>query len=210
MRKSVLIALIHIGFWLCYALLMFLIVLILYSNEQVEATTGIGEVLQIMGLLAIGPSVICFYSFYSFLFPRFLRRKRYFLAFVLGVLMALGSVLITYAILWGLGSVAATGDSPWYEFVAALIFASVVGFTTGVIALIIRGFITWFEEVRQKEALLQKNQEIELALIKAQLDPHFLFNTINNIDVLMLRSADLASEYLNKLSDIMRFMLYET
>jgi len=47
-------------------------------------------------------------------------------------------------------------------------------------------------------------------LIKAQLDPHFLFNTLNNIDVLIIKNADEASNYLNKLSDILRFMLYET
>jgi len=47
-------------------------------------------------------------------------------------------------------------------------------------------------------------------LVKSQLDPHFLFNTLNNIDVLILKDATEASNYLNKLSDIMRFMLFET
>jgi LytS/YehU family sensor histidine kinase len=47
-------------------------------------------------------------------------------------------------------------------------------------------------------------------LVKSQLDPHFLFNTINNIDALLLKDPEVASEYLNKLSDILRFMLYET
>lgn len=51
---------------------------------------------------------------------------------------------------------------------------------------------------------------MELALIKNQINPHFLFNTINNIDVLIQKDPIKASEYLNKLSDIMRFMLYET
>jgi len=49
-----------------------------------------------------------------------------------------------------------------------------------------------------------------MALVKAQLDPHFLFNTLNNIDVLLVEDAVVASKYLNKLSDILRFMLYET
>jgi LytS/YehU family sensor histidine kinase len=64
--------------------------------------------------------------------------------------------------------------------------------------------------VKLKEALQEKNHAMELALVKSQLDPHFLFNTINNIDVLILKDADEASDYLNRLSDIMRFMLYET
>nr|WP_246615781.1 histidine kinase [Aquimarina litoralis] len=49
-----------------------------------------------------------------------------------------------------------------------------------------------------------------MALVKSQLDPHFLFNTLNNIDILILKNAEEASTYLNKLSDIMRFMLFET
>ena len=56
----------------------------------------------------------------------------------------------------------------------------------------------------------QKNFETELALIKAQLNPHFLFNTINNIDVLIQKDAEKASLYLNKLSDMLRFLLYES
>ncbi|MEY4904365.1 MAG: hypothetical protein RLZZ292_2180 [Bacteroidota bacterium] len=47
-------------------------------------------------------------------------------------------------------------------------------------------------------------------MVKSQLDPHFLFNTLSNIDVLIQKDAKKASDYLNKLSDIMRFMLYET
>ena len=76
--------------------------------------------------------------------------------------------------------------------------------------IIIKGFITWFEEIQVKEALQLKNLSTELDLIKSQLDPHFLFNTINNIDTLLLNSPELASQYLNKLSDILRFMLFET
>ena len=73
-----------------------------------------------------------------------------------------------------------------------------------------QGFITWIDEINMKEELSLKNNEIELALVKSQLDPHFLFNTINNIDVLISKNATAASNYLNKLSEIMRFMLYET
>jgi sensor histidine kinase YesM len=80
----------------------------------------------------------------------------------------------------------------------------------GVIGLVMKGFITWYEEIKLKEDLDHKNYEMELALVKSQISPHFLFNTINNIDVLIEKDAKKASVYLNKLSDIMRFMLYET
>jgi LytS/YehU family sensor histidine kinase len=80
----------------------------------------------------------------------------------------------------------------------------------GIIALVIKGFINWFNEIKLNEELREKNYEMEMALVKAQLDPHLLFNTINNIDALILKDAVGASDYLNKLSDIMRFILYET
>jgi two-component system LytT family sensor kinase len=76
--------------------------------------------------------------------------------------------------------------------------------------LILRGFVDWYANIKLIEDLRKKNYETELALVKSQISPHFLFNTLNNIDVLIAKDATKASEYLNKLSDIMRFMLYET
>ena len=72
-----------------------------------------------------------------------------------------------------------------------------------------RGFVNWYGDIKVKEALTRKTHEVELALVRARLDPHFLFNTLNNLDVLIARDPAIASEYLNKLSDIMRFVLYE-
>lgn len=94
--------------------------------------------------------------------------------------------------------------------IRTILFMSFIASIAGLAALILKGFITWVQEIKLKEELQQKNHEIEMALIKAQLDPHFLFNTLNNIDVLILKDATEASNYLNKLSDILRFMLYET
>jgi LytS/YehU family sensor histidine kinase len=94
--------------------------------------------------------------------------------------------------------------------VTVIIAMTIIGLISGMVALVIKGFITWFNEIKLKKALKEKNYEIEMALIKSKLDPHLLFNTINNIDALILIDAVEASNYLNKLSDIMRFMLYET
>ena len=80
----------------------------------------------------------------------------------------------------------------------------------GTIGLVIRGFITGYSDIIVKEELNRRNFETELALIKSQINPHFLFNTISNIDVLIQKNQNLASEYLNKLSEILRFSLYET
>jgi LytS/YehU family sensor histidine kinase len=77
----------------------------------------------------------------------------------------------------------------------------------GIVGCLFKGFISWYSEIRFKEQLVQKNLQSELALLKAQINPHFLFNTINNIDVLIEKEPKAASLYLKQLSDIMRFML---
>ncbi|MDB5210951.1 MAG: hypothetical protein JWQ30_1778, partial [Sediminibacterium sp.] len=87
---------------------------------------------------------------------------------------------------------------------------AIIGTICGIVALVLKGFITWVNEIKLKEILKEKTHAMEMALVKSQLDPHLLFNTINNIDTLILKDQVAASEYLNRLSDIMRFILYET
>jgi two-component system, LytTR family, sensor kinase len=55
-----------------------------------------------------------------------------------------------------------------------------------------------------------EKQEAELNYLKSQTNPHFLFNTLNNIYSLARDKSDLAPESLLRLSKILRFMLYET
>lgn len=64
----------------------------------------------------------------------------------------------------------------------------------------------WFSN----EKLAKQNLKSELALLKNQINPHFLFNTLNNIDSLIKTNVDKASETLVKLSDILRYMIYDT
>ncbi len=63
---------------------------------------------------------------------------------------------------------------------------------------------------REKEVLEKKQMESQLVLLKSKIDPHFLFNTINNIDVLIETRPLEASNFLKKLSEILRFVLYRT
>lgn len=63
---------------------------------------------------------------------------------------------------------------------------------------------------RQEKALL-KTQSLtsELAMLRSQINPHFLFNTLNNIDTLVTINPEKASHSIIKLSEIMRYMLYD-
>jgi LytS/YehU family sensor histidine kinase len=60
------------------------------------------------------------------------------------------------------------------------------------------------------QQLLIEKQRAELSYLKSQTNPHFLFNTLNNIYSLSRDKSDLAPESILRLSKILRFMLYET
>ena len=68
-----------------------------------------------------------------------------------------------------------------------------------------------FTKLKQAAQQLRiEKQEAELNYLKSQTNPHFLFNTLNNIYSLARDKSDLAPESILRLSKILRFMLYET
>lgn len=83
-------------------------------------------------------------------------------------------------------------------------------FLWGSIGCLFRIFIDWFQK-RDKILMLEKqNAESNLALLRTQINPHFLFNTLHNIDALIMDNQEKASKALLKLSDIMRYMVQES
>jgi two-component system, LytTR family, sensor kinase len=73
------------------------------------------------------------------------------------------------------------------------------------------GSIYFYQKLKEKtQQLLIEKQKAELNYLKSQTNPHFLFNTLNNIYSLSRDKSDLAPESILRLSKILRFMLYET
>lgn len=213
MKKSF-VVLIHVGFWTCYFILVFIALGLYYrSNHSMFLTMN---ALKSILLFAFIPSCISYFAYYFLLFPRYLQRRKFFLSIVYGILISAGAALIGYILIryfiesGRIIDMDEGGKKGRSTAGSVLLVMTFIGMICGVVALVIKGFITWFNELKLKEALKEKNHQMEMALVKSQLDPHLLFNTINNIDALILKDAVAASDYLNKLSDIMRFMLYET
>lgn len=78
------------------------------------------------------------------------------------------------------------------------------------LAYLARFTTRWIVDQQVKTELINQNQQSELALLRSQINPHFLFNTLNNIYSLVYTKSDDAPQAMTKLSDIMRYMLYET
>ncbi len=72
----------------------------------------------------------------------------------------------------------------------------------------VKVFKEWLLQERIKRDLVKKNLESELSFLKSQINPHFLFNTLNSLYALSLKKSDKAPELILHLSEMMRYMLY--
>ncbi len=81
---------------------------------------------------------------------------------------------------------------------------------TVVLIMVLKLLKNWYQEEQTKRQLLQLNLETELKFLKSQINPHFLFNSLNNLYALTLKKSDDAPEVVLRLSNILRYVLYET
>lgn len=81
---------------------------------------------------------------------------------------------------------------------------------TVVLIMVLKLLKNWYEEEQTRKHLIQLNLETELKFLKTQINPHFLFNSLNNLYALTLKKSDDAPEVVLKLSNILRYVLYET
>lgn len=156
------------------------------------------------------------------LIPRYLFRKKYgtYIFLLLGITLSASFILAPYCD-WllqrfpGVDSLAISsisfGSRPkdfslaLYSLSASMtVFLFVFVFGIGTVAQ------QYFEVARQKEAIEKQQITAELSLLKSQINPHFLFNVLNSIYSLSLKKSDDTPDVVLKLSDIMRYMLYET
>ena len=142
---------------------------------------------------------IVFYLFYGYFSPKVLKKG--------GLRKYLAPALFLVVLPYGIAKLS--------SFVIFMVNLSYIYFLslTYIITLFyaISGFFFYLlEHWLQNEKLAKQNLQSELALLKNQINPHFLFNTLNNIDSLIKSNAEKASATLLKLSDILRYMIYDT
>ena len=105
------------------------------------------------------------------------------------------------------GSFRGPGGSPRRRFdaISMLMTLLVLGISTSITAV-----QKWQHDARQRQELEQQKVSSELSFLKAQINPHFFFNTLNNIYALTLLDGDAARVALHTLSRMMRYVLYDT
>lgn len=157
-----------------------------------------------------------FYINYIFLIPELVKkRKRYFTYITLFLLLIAISSLIKVAIavlnpddiLKSVNGKGITREVSVNTY--ALISTLLSGFFL-VSSCIIKFTIDWFSNERVQRNLESERREMELQFLKSQLNPHFLFNSLNNIYSLAYQKSDKTADAIMKLSEIMRYMIYES
>lgn len=103
-------------------------------------------------------------------------------------------------------------DDFWNNFLSLgslLYWLFILAFVSG-IAISIKLIRLNIRQKLTQQELLQKKLELELQFLKSQSNPHFLFNTLNNIYSLARKNSDKTAEVVLKLSSLLRYMLYES
>jgi sensor histidine kinase YesM len=84
-----------------------------------------------------------------------------------------------------------------------------IGFVSGA-AIAIKLIRQQIDRAKMEQVLMKEKLQTELKYLKNQTNPHFLFNTLNNIYALARKKSDYTAEAVMKLSKLLRFMLYDT
>ena len=155
--------------------------------------------------------MIVFYLFYLVLAPLFLNKKKLFEFFGISFLIVLIMPFFGYTILF---IIRALFDGTFHDFYKGYsVKMHMSGYYPVLTAAVFGSFfsviINWFTTMNQKTELDKQKLAVELNLLKSKLNPHFLFNTLNNIDSLIHRNPEEASAALIRLSDMMRYLTYE-
>jgi len=196
----------HVGFWL-FILAFFTFIFGIRKGE------GYLKIFHI--LLGTLPVDIGFtYLILYFLIPKFLLRRKYLYFFLLLFISFSVVVVIEWTINFYVMYPWVYEDWPKWKSSMHYLSGDAFGLylSIGFVVLLasaIKLVKQWFESQQSKADLEIQNRRSELALLRSQVNPHFLFNTLNNIDALIRKDPDKASDSVLKLSGIMRYFIYE-
>ncbi|MDB5156617.1 MAG: signal transduction histidine kinase, LytS [Mucilaginibacter sp.] len=70
--------------------------------------------------------------------------------------------------------------------------------------------IDWYEQSKLMQEIRVEKLQTEVNYLRSQINPHFLFNALNNLYALTIKKSDLAPDVVLKLSELMEYMLYES
>ncbi|WP_165585803.1 sensor histidine kinase [Pedobacter nototheniae] len=208
MKKSKGALVLHGIFW--GLMLVLIVVSVIFSKEKFDLKDFFyGTV--VLGIINIS----LFYINYIILIPQLIGKRRRYLIYILAFIALLAVVPLLKTTLTVLMHNEIFNHSKVEKKpnLTVTLYYIIQVFISGfflVSSCIIKFTIDWFNSERIKRNLESEGREMELQFLKSQLNPHFLFNSLNNIYSLAYQKSDKTADAIMKLSEIMRYMIYES
>ena len=209
----------HLFFWMGWFLFSGIVQISNFGGFYKDPLTHIGGIIsfQFVRSLARFSSILIFcYLIVYFLAPQFFRKQKFVQFGLLFFMCVISMYLLTYGSLYFWLEVARINPyinhwPPWLYFFNS--FYSNINFTGAIptccLMLAIKYYKDWYAKQHRSAQLARENIQAELQLLKAQVHPHFLFNTLNNIYSFVLTKDNRAAGLVDKLSGMIDYMRIE-
>ena len=161
-------------------------------------------------------NISIFYINYTLLIPMLVKRKKKYGLYIVAIIVV---IVIMSLIKIALASFHSTNifgyitDASQGTYINILKYIVSTVFISGffiVASSLLKFAVDWFGNESVQRNLIMEKKEMELQFLKSQLNPHFLFNSLNNIYSLAYQKSDKTADAILKLSEIMRYMIYES
>ena len=198
------ILLIHLSFWCLYFSFFYYQITFPRRGEEVNYSRAFFDAATHVLMMAT-----LSYLNYFYLLPRFLIHKnllKYLLEFIVPF-----SIIVTLHILLKRYIYADLGESKRFLYGSKFILqhASITLFIAIFVGML-KFAEDWLELETKRKELENEKLTAELTFLKAQINPHFLFNTLNNLYYLAFTNSPNTTEVIAKLSQMMRYMIYDS
>ena len=196
----------HLLFW---GALLLIDVLMVYTAPASAKTELLSQ--RLVGRLVLTDllAALLFYSNWLVLIPRTLGRGRLG-AYIVGTLVLLALYVPARFVVSLLVGGAAEDVHSRSHAVQMIVPYGIMGLMAIFLSSALRITRDYLQAQHNRQELERQQLLTELALLRTQLNPHFLFNTLNNIYTLTKRKSDRAPEAVLRLAGIMRYLLYDS
>ncbi len=190
----------NVSFWVIFFIYKFYDYTVYMSAERAFLQIGLPMFFHIL----------ISYAHYFFILPELLREKK-LLPYLIKLIPTL-AVVMFFSIIAENEILARYSSSDYYDSVGYVRLVSALWdhLSFMIFTGMIKFAVDWFELENRKKELENQKLNAELKFLKAQVNPHFLFNTLHNLNYLTQAKKDEATEVVIKLSNIMRYMLQES
>ncbi|MGV3705886.1 MAG: sensor histidine kinase [Arcticibacter sp.] len=196
-------ACLHVALW------ALILVLFIYIGSRSGNLANAIVIFLYFGLI----NIAVFYINYLYILPNYLNSRRYIGCALSIILLIVSAAMVKYVLASSFREIVLVRGPNRDYYVSFWEYTVVAAFTGAFFVFISTAFKfagDWFQNEKVRKNLENEKLSAELAFLKSQINPHFLFNSLNNIYSLAYQRSERTPTAILKLSEIMRYMLQDS